>query len=193
MDYEKAQELIVRKLSNELKPEITYHNFDHTKDVLNSVELLGEMEKINGHEMILLKTAALYHDSGMLITYEGHEEASTRLTVEYLPQFGYGKEEIQTINKMILATRLPQHAGTYLEKILCDADLDYLGRSDFFMIALRLQYEWNTLKIHRTTIREWYELQLIFLKEHTYFTRSAQVLRNGKKQDNIRELEMLLS
>ena len=52
-----------------------------------------------------------------------------------LPEFGYSETEIDTICGMILATKFPQQPHNRLEEIMCDADLDYLGRPDFFSIG----------------------------------------------------------
>lgn len=192
MDYSKAREYITSKLADELNPDLSYHNIDHTLDVLNAASHLAVRESISQHETTLLETAALFHDSGMLHTYNGHEEASVKIVKETLPDFGYTPEDISAISDMIITTKLPQSASTHLEKILCDADLDYLGREDFFMIAHQLQYEWNILEIRKTTLREWYELQIMFLEEHTFFTLSAQKLRNEKKADNLKQVKELV-
>jgi predicted metal-dependent HD superfamily phosphohydrolase len=192
MDYQKAKDFIINKLSNGLSQDLRYHNIDHTLDVLQSVEKLCEMENVNGHDLILLNTAALFHDSGMLVKYEEHEEASTQLTRKLLPEMGYTDEDIKIINKMILTTRLPQSAQTHLEKILCDADLDYLGRDDFFMIAHQLKYEWNKLNINKISLKRWYELQSDFLETHTYYTDSAVMMRQEKKNQNLSEVKELL-
>jgi len=193
MDYNGAKDFIVRKLNEELKPELLYHSVEHTIDVLESSVRIGSLENINGHEMMLLKTASLFHDSGMLIQYVGHEEASTVLTKKHLPEFGYTDKDIECINKMIMTTKLPQSAKSHLEMIICDADLDYLGRDDFFMIAHRLQYEWNKLEINQTDLVSWYELQYKFLTNHKYFTKAALSTRNEKKLQNIEEVKELLS
>jgi len=192
MDYNGIKDFILNKLSKELKPELRYHSLDHTLDVLESAVRIGNLERINGHDMMLLKTTALFHDSGMLIQYIGHEKASTSLVNEYLPDFGYSLDEIDIINKMIMTTKLPQSALTHLEMIICDADLDYLGRDDFFMIAHRLQYEWNKLGIIETNLLAWYKLQLKFLMDHQYYTKSASETRNEKKIQNFLEVEELL-
>ena len=92
---------------------------------------------------------------------------------------------------MINSTEIPQSPETHLEMIIADADLDYIGRDDIFLIGQRLQYEW--LKIGKiSTLKEWHEKQLNFLKKHTYFTKSAKKLREKKKQENIQEIEELL-
>ena len=192
MDFHKARDFIIGKMTNELKPELTYHNIEHTMDVLQAASKFAELENINSRELILLETAAIYHDSGMLRTYIGHEEASIDLARKHLPDFGYEQDDIDLITKMIITTKLPQSASTFLEKVICDADLDYLGREDFFMIAHKLRYEWNVLNIRKTSLREWYELQIMFLENHTFFTGSAKELRDEKKADNLKQVQELV-
>ena len=192
MNYHKARDFILEKMTNELRPELTYHNLEHTMDVLQAATNIAQQENINGKELTMLETAAVYHDSGMLKTYIGHEEASVEIIRQHLPDFGYEEEDIDTIAKMIHTTKLPQSASTFLEKILCDADLDYLGREDFFMIAQKLRYEWNVMKIRKTSLREWYELQIMFLENHMFFTNSAKALRDEKKSDNLKQVQELV-
>ncbi len=193
MDYEGAKKHILEKLSQGLNPQLTYHSVDHTLDVLASAERLAEMENITGDELTILKTACLFHDTGMLITYRGHEEASVEICRELLPKFGYNSGQVDTITNMILTTKLPQCACHILDKILCDADLDYLGRPDYFMIAHKLKYEWEVLNIHKTTLQEWYVIQKDFLMNHRYFTPSAINSRQESKLSNLREIEVILN
>jgi hypothetical protein len=193
MDFEAAKTFILDKLRKELSPVLYYHDINHTLDVYRSVERIAAMENVTGADLILLKTAALFHDSGMLTTYVGHEEASCRFTEIHLPHFGYSPDEIIKINKMILATKLPQRASGLMEQILCDADLDYLGRNDFFMISHRLKFEWKTQNIKPTTLKEWYILQINFLEGHSFFTRSAILSREEKKQENLMEIKEIMN
>jgi uncharacterized protein len=191
MNYEGAKSFILNKLQKELDPRLTYHSVAHTNDVLESAVRLAVMEKVSDEDLIILKTACLFHDSGMLVTYRGHEEASIRLSREVLPSFGYDIDSIESISRMIETTKLPQCASQLLDKILCDADLDYLGRPDFFMIAHRLKYEWDVLKIHPTTLQEWYKIQKDFLTVHKYFTASAMRLRQAFKLENLKQVEFM--
>ena len=135
MKYPEARDFIIKKLSNELDPDLTYHSIEHTLDVLNAAGNFAELESISAHDRIILETAALFHDSGMLTTYISHEDASVDIARKYLPEYGYETRDIDLISDMIITTKLPQSASTFLEKILCDSDLDYLGREDFFMIG----------------------------------------------------------
>ena len=191
MNYEAVKKFILDKLEKELDPRLTYHSISHTMDVLESAIRLAELEKLSSKEILLLKTACLFHDSGMLVTYGGHEEASVEMCREVLPAFDYNDEDTAIINRMIITTKLPQCGSQKLDKILCDADLDYLGRADFFMIAHRLKYEWDILNIHPTTLQEWYKIQRDFLSAHRYFTVSAKNLRQSNKMENLKQIEFI--
>lgn len=193
MNFEGAKNFILNKLRKELDPKLTYHSVWHSLDVLESVQNLAKSEKLGEEETLILKTAAVFHDSGMLITYIGHEEASLKIVREILPSYSFPQEIIESICKMIITTKLPQSARSLEEKILCDADLDYLGRPDYFMIAHQLKYEWNILKIHPTTLLEWYEIQDSFLSGHTYFTKSAISMRQEGKMRNLAEIRELMN
>jgi len=191
MNFDGVKKYILTKLEKELKPTLYYHDVHHTLDVYHSAERIATLEKVSKHEKFLIKTAALFHDSGMLRTYTGHEEASCEIAKETLPKYGYKPEDIKCICKMIMTTKLPQSASDQLEMIICDADLDYLGREDFYMISHRLKLEWNLLNINKTTLRAWYELQIRFLENHNYFTKAAIESRNRGKQTNLEQIKKL--
>lgn len=181
MDFTGAHDYIVHRLKNELAKEFSYHSVDHTLDVLDACRRLARLEKVNGDLLPLLETAALFHDAGILIRYKDHENSSVAIAREILPQYGYLPDETETIAGLIQVTRLPQQATTLAEQILCDADLDYLGRDDFFIHSFQLQLEWKNLGILESTLEEWFKIQVKFLGEHRYYTASAKLLRNERK------------
>lgn len=193
MDFIGVKEYILDRMKHELDSRLQYHTIDHTLDVLNAAIIIAEKEGIEKYEMDLVKTAAVFHDSGIIETYDGHEKASIRIARQVLPDYGYTDEEIGKISQMIMTTQLPQNASTFFEQILCDADLDYLGRDDFFMISLRLFQEWNVLGIRKLNLKEWYALQIEFLGAHKYFTQCAIDMRRKKKLENLQQIIDLTS
>lgn len=193
MNFIGAKEYIVERMKQELDPRLQYHSIEHTFDVLNSAIIIAEKEGVGKKELELIKTAAIFHDSGIMENYIGHEEASCKIVKKVLPKFGYSVEEMEIISNMILTTKLPQNASSFLEQILCDADLDYLGRDDFFMISLRLFHEWNVLDIRKLSLKEWYDLQVDFLSSHKYFTKYAIEMRCEKKLENLQQIKELRS
>ena len=115
--YDDLEEYMLDKLERELPKYLYYHNLKHTIDVGIQAELLGRGEGISNEEMLLLKTAALFHDSGQTIQTRDHELIGTRIASEILPRFGYLPEQIQAINEIIMATKLPPQPVTLLQKL----------------------------------------------------------------------------
>src|SRR5215210_2647058 len=139
---------VIDKLEQGLSPALTYHNVAHTLDVLNQAVDIAKSEGIEDeNDLLLLQISALYHDVGFLEIYTGHEEISCEVAGRELFDIGFSKEQIEKICGMIRATKVPQQPRTILEKIICDADLDYLGRDDFFKIGEALYKEFIDQKI----------------------------------------------
>lgn len=185
--FSKLKKFITRKLSKELNENLYYHNLKHTLDVCEAASNLALREYIDNHSAELLKVAALFHDTGFLKKYNKNESAGKKLAMEYLPKFKYHKDEIKTVCEIIMATELPHHPSNKLEEIIADADLDYLGRSDFPPIAKSLFEELNE-NGHPISNEEWLLKQIDFLKSHKYFTKTAQELRNKGKQKRLDKL-----
>jgi uncharacterized protein len=191
-DYEAAWAYVLGRMEKELSPQLTYHSLDHTRDdVVPAAERLASREGLGEEQSLLLKTAAFFHDVGFILQYDGHEGASVRIALKILPTFRFQPAEVDIVCKAIQATRLPQSPSNLLEEILADADLDVLGREDFFPRSKDLQRELDALG-RGSDDAQWYTSQLKFLNGHTYWTASAKELRNAQKQRNIAHLERLL-
>lgn len=179
-------------MRKELPPELTYHCYAHTLDVFRVTKELCKAENISKSDTKIAKTAALFHDSGFINVYNNHEEEGCRMAKTYLPGFGYEKEDIDTICGMIMATKIPQSPKNKLEEIICDADLDYLGREDFYQIGYTLFEEF---KLHGVVTDEegWNRLQVGFLNSHEYFTPTNLSRRAPQKQRFLKKLEAIVA
>jgi len=135
IQFTDIQEVILDKLERELPDFLFYHNVKHTVDVVTEVELIGWAEGCNDEEILLLKTAALFHDAGHTVSYDDHEYQGTLLAREMLPGYGYTEDQINRICSIVMSTKLPPKPTDLLEQIICDSDLDYLGRSDFIPVS----------------------------------------------------------
>jgi uncharacterized protein len=184
MLFHKAKAFILEKLRKELPPQLTYHCFDHTLDVYAAAENLSDLERISPYEKELVLTAALFHDSGFIVGANCHEEESCRIAAEYLPYYGCDFDDMEAITGMIMATKLPQRPKNLLEEIMADADLDYLGRDDFFPISEGLCREFLLAGII-DNYDDWNKLQVSFFENHHYFTASAKAIRDQKKAENL--------
>lgn len=184
-DYEAAKEYALDRLANELPADLVYHSLEHTvQDVVPAVTRLATIEDVQGENYLLLQTAAYFHDIGFVERRNEHEEVAARIARAVLPQLGFNPDQIERICGMIMATRLPQSPQDHLEAIMADGDLDVLGRPDFWEKnhALRQELLSNGLTM---TDKEWYQEQINFLQEHSYFTPAARMMREEQKAKNI--------
>jgi uncharacterized protein len=193
MDYERAKTYVLDQLRQHLSPTLSYHGLHHTLDVVEQAESLAAAEGITDpDDLALLLTAAHYHDTGFISTYQGHEATGCELARQVLPDMGYAPSEIELICRMIMATQVPQNPDDLLlAQILCDADLDYLGRPDFWPISHSLFVELQALGTVQDE-KTWYQIQVKFLSAHTYWTRTAIARRESEKQARLAEIKVRL-
>lgn len=191
-EFEKLKQKILDQLKEQLDGVLTYHNASHTADVLEKAVLIAKQEGITTHEdLIILKIAALYHDNGFLDTYNGHEERSCTMMRAQMQGF-FDETALEKICGLIMATKIPQTPKTHLEEIICDADLDYLGRDDFEPISNALRLEFLAHAIVKDN-REWEEKQVEFFEQHHYFTTTSNNCRNAGKQQRLMALKKMFS
>ena len=192
MNFHAAKAFVLDKLEHELSDKLAYHGIHHTLDVLYTIEELCYLEKVTPYEELLLKTAALFHDSGFTIDNKEHEKLGCQIASRHLPIYGYTPKEVIRICGMIMATRIPQNPKNYLEEIMCDADLDYLGRDDFYDIGSTLFKELKAYQVLQTE-EAWNRIQVNFLEKHAFFTRTNKKRRSPKKQQYLKELKEIVS
>jgi len=183
MRLDAVKAYVIEKLEKELSPALVYHNVQHTLYVYEKAGEIARAEGITGDDLMLLLTAAMFHDSGFIKTREGHEEFSCDYAREILPAYGYSKIQIEDIARIIMATRIPQSPYNKLSQVLCDADLYYLGTDSYNEISEALFAELNNVGEHIDR-PSWVHEQEKFLKEHSYFTGYATGKLTQKKQLN---------
>jgi uncharacterized protein len=181
------------RMAKELAPDLCYHNLDHTfVDVLPAAMELAELLHVNGRDANLLTVAAAFHDIGWVVQGLNHERIGVNIARAVLPDYGFSKDDIEVIARIIMATRLPQSPTNLLEKILADADLAALG-GDMFWERHRALREELAARGELYTDEEWLFYQLEFMKSHRYFTAAARSLRDSKKKRNQVEAEEMLA
>jgi adenylate cyclase len=186
--FEEIKALVVNAYENKVDKKYTYHNLAHTLDVLAAAREIAQAEGIEGIELRILEVAALFHDLGFMQQAEGHEAISCEICREWLKPYGYPVSVLDKLCELILGTEVPQRPVSFLGEILCDADLDYLGRNDFKKIGDRLFQELqNTGKVSDRMV--WDQIQINFLEAHQYFTRTNQGRRKSEKAIHLQELK----
>ena len=192
MDFSGLKSYIVQKLESELDSDLTYHSLKHTLNVEESVIKYGELEGLTEQEMFLTRTAALFHDSGYTEKYANNEKIGVQIFKDIASDYGYSTLDIQTVEKIIYATISENVPQDICEKVICDADLDYLGRKDYHITAKNLFLEMNVFD-YPISEKEWLKIQIDFLEnKHLYYTISAQNIRGKGKANRIKELKSFL-
>ncbi len=191
MKFMDIQEELLDYLEQKLPDDLYYHNIKHTIDVITEVELIGWAEGVSEENILLLKLAALFHDAGHVISYKDHEHYGTIMARQKLANHNFDYEQIETVCRLIMATKMPPKPKDLLEQIICDSDLDYLGRADFIPVSKTLYQELRERNLIGTW-EEWNKLQLKFISKHQYFTSTAIGIREVNKQQQIDRLQELI-
>lgn len=181
------QNFVLSLLKKKLNQDYYFHNDHHTLYVLDRATEIAKHEKCTAAEIELIRVAALWHDTGYINIYYGHEEESCKLVKLYLPDFGFNNDEIDIVCGMIMATKTPQSPKNLLEQVVADADLEYLGTSVSEKTAMFLFKELKHL-YPLLTEDKWNETQINFLKNHQYFTNYCKITAEPVKQAYLRKL-----
>jgi predicted metal-dependent HD superfamily phosphohydrolase len=192
MNYIALKKFVLKELEDKLPEDLYYHNISHTTDVLKAAENIASHYGLSSEDFLLLQTAALTHETGMMFNRIDHEDLAVTFVRNLLPDYGYNSEQIDRISEMILATKMPQKPKNLLEEILCDADLDYLGREDYHIISHKLRLEWIHFEGYTDSLTTWYNEQIRFLQNHQYFTSVERAARQNSKEKILDQIKILL-
>ncbi len=188
MDFDQMRATILTRLRSLLPEDVLYHDLAHTLNVEKAAMRFAKLEGVTTEEMLILRTAVLYHDSGYIYDYHENEAFGMRMAQSTLPKFGYTEEQIEQVVNIIRSTQMQTEPETLLQKIMCDADHDYLGRPDYYAIADRLRKE-IAIFDREMSEAEWIDFQLVFLEKiHQYYTETAKNIRDLGKSARIQEL-----
>ncbi len=190
MQTEALQVFIIQKLEKELPHYLTYHNVQHTRDVMRHAKKLALEEGVGAEDLDILITAGLLHDVGFVESYHNHEDVSCRIARETLPNFDYSEKQTDKVCQLIMATRMPQRPQNRLEEIICDSDLYYLGTAQYTAGSEALYHELQHTDVVKSR-KEWMVEQSDFLTAHQYFTDAAREKLDVKKRQNLDDLKDL--
>lgn len=170
-----------------------FHQFEHSIDVKDRAIEIAKKEWLSDEEIEIITIAALFHDTGFIIQYDNNEYIWAKIAKNYLKSVLYPKEKIEIVERLILATK-PDYKEPIdiLEEIIKDADLDNLGRDDFFEKENNLKNEIETIKRIKFKRTDWHHAALDLINNYSYFTNSQKKERGKKKIENAKRLEGMI-
>lgn len=193
-DLARARDYALGRLARELPPTLTYHSLFHTRDeVVPAAERLAAAAGLDGELLLLLRTAALFHDLGYVERYPSNEAIAVRIAGEVLPALGYSPAQLRVLAELIMATQPPQQPPHELAAMLIDADLASLSSDIFFDRSEALRAELAAAGIVTTPPAQWLVEQRGFLAGHHFFSEVGRRLGEAGKQRNAAQLEVRLA
>ncbi len=193
IDIKAVEQYLGQLLEEQLPAHIYFHNFNHALRVRDAVLELGNAMKCSEKEMEYLQIAALFHDTGFVNIYDGHEAESQRLADEYLRKHHYSEEGIVQVKALIAATNPKIAPASKLEKIMCDADTAHVGQKKYFRRSERLRKEIEENRKKAFLDYEWEKSNLEFLQNHSFYTHCAIEKYGDRKRKNISKTRKRLS
>jgi predicted metal-dependent HD superfamily phosphohydrolase len=170
-----------------------FHNIEHTKDVVNAVQIIGPQSDLSEDELESAIVAAWLHDIGYIDGAKDHEHNAAVKAKELLEKLGAPHKKQMEVTEAIMATKVPQNPKSLVSKVICDADLFHLSSDQCEYKSTRLREEWAILGDKKLTDEEWMRMNLEFMEGHRYHTPYGQtVLQQGKKK-NIKRLRKHLN
>lgn len=174
---------VIHLLSEKLPCTLYYHCKEHTIYVVEKAEHIANMEGVTGQDLYLIKIAALFHDIGFIEQREDHEQVGCKIMRKKLAGL-LSEDQLDTIAGMIMATKIPQTPTNTMERIVADADLEYLATNKFNDVGDKLYKE---LQYYDKTMNliKWDQLQVSFIEKHHYHTRYCKHYKEHRKQQNL--------
>jgi len=168
---------------------LIYHNLQHTEQVVKAVVKIANHYQLTDQDFFIVSTAAWFHDTGYLTSFEEHEARGADSAKDFLDGKGVDPAVTALVVKCILATKMPQHPVSLLEQIVCDADLFHLG-GDNFKERNKLMRKEVEAYFGKSVDKNVWRLKTIALFEgHHYHTDYCQDLLTAKKLLNLQELK----
>ena len=188
----KAEEFVKEQYEKKDSKKFTFHSLKHVNRTVKAVQLIAENSKVTAAELEILKIAALFHDIGIVESYDNHEEGSAQIAIEFLEKHNYPVEKINKVKACIIVTNLSLEPKNKLEYIIRDADVIHLGKKSFFKRNSELRQELANVTGKVFTDKEWCEFDLIFLDKHKYYTAYAKENLENRKSEHIKEIQSKL-
>jgi len=176
-----ARVYVMRLMESFLPESYLFHSKAHTLNVLRNAEQIGSFSALSEHEMNILRTGALFHDSGYIKSAEHHEAESSAIAREFLEANQIDEQDIRAVSNSILATRVPQKPGDKISGILCDADLMHLTSEDYFEQMELLRLEWQKTGRYNLTVQQFHLNSIDFFSRHRYHSDYGKEVMEAQK------------
>ncbi len=186
--YKKIEEYVTGLFEQMHAPALVFHNLQHTQNVVKHTQEIAGHYKVTEDEMLVLYTAAWFHDTGHLFTDPSrHEKMSCEVMRKFMKDHVEDGKIIEQVEECIMATKFPRNPKNLLQQIICDADTYHFGTKDFKDTNKRA-FEERSLRSGDSD-KEKFNIDTIeMLGAHQFYTNYAKELLNERKEKNMKKL-----
>ena len=157
--------------------------------MVGAADELAQHYDLSERDVLVLRLAAWFHDTGYAEGWEGHEERSATLADAFLRGRDVADPSLLgEVRTTIMATRMPQQPTSFLGELLADADLSHLGEESYWDRCGRVRQEFALTRAWIMSDQEWIDFELAFMLKHRYHTDAARRVYGERKDDHIRQL-----
>jgi HD superfamily phosphodiesterase len=187
--FKKIEEHVTGLFEQMHDPVLAFHNLEHTQTVVKRTKEIAGHYELSDDEMLILFTAAWFHDTGHLFTDPSrHEEMSC----EIMRKFMTGKIDDEKITEQvegcIMATKFPRVPKNLLQQIICDADTYHFGTKEFKQTN-KQAFKEHTLRTGQGDPVTFNQDTISMLETHQFYTNYAKQLLNERKMKNMKKLQ----
>ena len=183
-----------------LEPERYYHNLSHIQNMLDKIDEITKIYKLNNNQdKFIIYCATYFHDIIYNINSINNEELSAEYASKLLKELGVKQHLINCIYDLILVTKTHKintslNVSETLQKIFIDADISIIAapRSEYLNYAKNIRYEYynideRTFREHRAKF-----LQSILDRDAIFNTVYMKELYERDAKQNIQsEMDVL--
>lgn len=189
----KAEKFVEELFNEKLSSDFTYHNFDHTNEVIQAVIEMADYYQISDEDKEKLVISSWFHDTGYVEGTSNHEETSCKIAESFLKNNAVEQNYIDTVKYLINATVFNYVPKTKLEQIMRDADYHHFSKKSYLELCEKLRLEWKKTCNKSFTDEEWaLENHIMLTQKHKYYTSYAKAKWQPKKEKNIKKIEAIL-
>ena len=188
--YKKIEHYVTGLFETLQDDTLVFHNLKHTQSVVDRTKEIAGHYHVNEKEMLVLYTAAWFHDTGYLFTEPvKHEQMSADVMRKFMLDHTNDTGLITEIEQCIMATKSPRNPANLLQQIICDADTYNLGTKEFKGTNKRVREELKLKNGGEADKLEFAKSTIKMLEEHQFYTTYCKDLLSVTKELNMKKLK----
>ena len=187
--YKKIEEYVTGLFEQMHAPSLVFHSLEHTQNVVKHTQEISGHYQVSENDMLILYTAAWFHDTGHLFTAPAkHEEMSCEIMKKFMKDYIDDEKTIEAIEGCIMSTKMPRNPQNLLQEIICDADTYHLGTKDFKKNNKKA-FEESKLRFNEVDPIKFNESTIKMFETHAFYTSYCKDLLDKRKKKNLKKLK----